>query len=207
MTTMARHSGSRRRSAPSRRSRSAMSEAMSAPTGASSGERSTSIGRRRRRRMMSRQELTTSRRSQASKRSGSRSAGQVPPGSDEPLLDRVARELRVAEDQAGGRVQPRDRRAGERFEGVMIAPLRSLDQVPLIHDGPRGSVRPSGRITDRMASPSRESFHGRASAAAVAGRRVMSSIRSWPDYRNLKDPMIGIAWVTRSSKRAGSLDR
>ena len=49
--------------------------------------------------------------------------GQVPPGADEPLLDRVARELRVAEDQPGCRVQPRDGRADEHGEGVMIASL------------------------------------------------------------------------------------
>src|SRR5206468_10766449 len=32
--------------------------------------------------------------------------GQVAPGADEPLLDRVARELRVPEDQSGSRIQP-----------------------------------------------------------------------------------------------------
>ena len=59
---------------------------------------------------------------------------QVPPGSDEPVLDRVARELGVPKDQTRGGVQARDLRPGERFEGVMIAPLRSLDQVPVVHD-------------------------------------------------------------------------
>ena len=39
---------------------------------------------------------------------------QVPPGADEPFLDRVARELRVPEDQPGCRVQPGDGRAGKR---------------------------------------------------------------------------------------------
>jgi hypothetical protein len=52
---------------------------------------------------------------------------QVPPGSDEPFLDRVTRELRVPEDQPGCRVQPSDDRAGKQREGVMIALLRSLD--------------------------------------------------------------------------------
>src|SRR5689334_20362739 len=34
--------------------------------------------------------------------------GQVAPGADQRLLDGVARELAIAEDQAGGRVQPRE---------------------------------------------------------------------------------------------------
>ena len=61
---------------------------------------------------------------------------QVPPGADEAFLDGVARELRVAEDQAGGCVQPRDGRAGERGEGVMIALLCPFDEVSLVHDSP-----------------------------------------------------------------------
>jgi len=61
---------------------------------------------------------------------------QVPPCADESILDRVSRELRVPEDQPGGRVQPRDGRAGERGEGVMIAPLCPFDEVSLVHDSP-----------------------------------------------------------------------
>ena len=62
--------------------------------------------------------------------------GQVPPGSDEALLDRVSRELVVPEDQSGSRIQPRDERAGQHGEGVMIAPLRSLDEFSLVHGHP-----------------------------------------------------------------------
>ena len=58
---------------------------------------------------------------------------QVAPGSDERLLDRVAGQLRVPEDEAGGLVQPRDGPAGEFGEGVMIAPPRSLDESTLVH--------------------------------------------------------------------------
>jgi hypothetical protein len=58
---------------------------------------------------------------------------QVTPGPDECLLDRVARELRVAEDQSGRRVQPRERRVDESGEGVMIASLRSIDECSLVH--------------------------------------------------------------------------
>lgn len=59
--------------------------------------------------------------------------GQVSPGSDEGVLDCVSRELAVPEDQAGGSVQPRDGRAGELREGVMIALPRSLDETSLVH--------------------------------------------------------------------------
>ena len=59
--------------------------------------------------------------------------GEMPPGSDVALLDRVARELRVPEDEPGRRVQPHDGRVDELGEGVMIAPLRSLDEKSLVH--------------------------------------------------------------------------
>ena len=59
---------------------------------------------------------------------------QVAPGADEGLLDRVARELRVPEDEASGRVQPREGRIDERREGVMIASLRPTDELSLVHD-------------------------------------------------------------------------
>ena len=61
---------------------------------------------------------------------------QVSPGGDEALLDRVSRELVVPEDQSGCRVQPRDGRAGEHGEGVMIAPPRTLDELSLVHGHP-----------------------------------------------------------------------
>ena len=48
-------------------------------------------------------------------------AGQIAPGSDERLLDRVARELRVPEDEASRSVQPRAGRASKHRKGVMIA--------------------------------------------------------------------------------------
>ena len=61
---------------------------------------------------------------------------QVAPGADEAVLDRVAGQLRVAKDQAGGCVEPGDGRAGERGEGVMIALPCPFDEVPLVHDSP-----------------------------------------------------------------------
>ena len=62
--------------------------------------------------------------------------GQVPPGSDETLLDRVPRELVVPEDQSGSRIQPRDEREGQHGEGIAIAPLCSLDEFSLVHGHP-----------------------------------------------------------------------
>ena len=59
--------------------------------------------------------------------------GEMSPGSEVALLDRVACELRVPEDEPGCRVQPHDGRVDELREGLMIAPLRSLDEKSLVH--------------------------------------------------------------------------
>src|SRR4029079_4632450 len=56
--------------------------------------------------------------------------GQVPPGADEAVLDRVARELRVPDDEAGRRVQPRKRPIDARGEGGMIALPRAVERPP-----------------------------------------------------------------------------
>ena len=58
---------------------------------------------------------------------------QLPPGADERLLDRVARELRVPEDEPGGSVQPREGWVDEPREGVRIAPPRAIDELSLVH--------------------------------------------------------------------------
>ena len=71
--------------------------------------------------------------------------GQVAPGSDEGILDRVARELAVSEDQSSSCVQPREGSASDRGEGVMIAPSRSLDETTLVH----------GRLSIRRGTPGR----------------------------------------------------
>ena len=71
--------------------------------------------------------------------------GQVPPGSHQRVLDRVARELRVPKDEARGRVQPRSRRRGEHGEGVVIASPRPARRAPA---GPRPLIpraRPAKR--------------------------------------------------------------
>jgi hypothetical protein len=67
---------------------------------------------------------------------------QVAPGPDERLLDRIARELTVAEDQAGGRVQSCCSCPHEHRERVAIAPTCAFHERPLVH-GPslRGATR------------------------------------------------------------------
>jgi hypothetical protein len=55
---------------------------------------------------------------------------------EKSVLDRVSRELVVPEDQSGRPVQPRDERAGKHGEGVMIASLRALDELSLVHGHP-----------------------------------------------------------------------
>jgi len=72
-------------------------------------------------------------------------ARQIPPRLDECVLDRVARELRVPEDQASRRVQPRDDPADERGEGVMIALSGPLDESSLVHRRSPVSARPFDR--------------------------------------------------------------
>ena len=90
-------------------------------------------------------------------------SGQVSPGSDERLLDRVARELRVAEDQAGCRVQPREVHVEERGEGVMLASPRSLDQASLVPGRPCFGTA-TAVVLDRVWRPCRP----KGSTAAVS---------------------------------------
>jgi hypothetical protein len=63
-------------------------------------------------------------------------AREVAPGSDVRVLDRVASQLPVAEDEASDRLQTRDRALDEQREGVMVASACPLDETPLIHGCP-----------------------------------------------------------------------
>ena len=58
---------------------------------------------------------------------------QISPGSDEGLLDRVAGQLRVPEDEPSGPVQRRGGPAGKLGEGVMIACPRLYHESSLVH--------------------------------------------------------------------------
>ena len=83
---------------------------------------------------------------------------EIPPGSDQALLDRVACELRVAEDEPRRLIQPHDSRAGELGEGVMIASLRALHEPSLVHGRLVLSARPWWSCSQGMASASAERF-------------------------------------------------
>ena len=60
--------------------------------------------------------------------------GQVAPCPDEALLNRILREVRIAEDQTGGCVQPPKGAIDQLGEGVMIASLCPVDELSSIHD-------------------------------------------------------------------------
>lgn len=85
---------------------------------------------------------------------------KVAPRPDERLLDRVAGQVGIAQDEEGGCVQPGETDIDERGEGVMIASPRSLDESSLIHGRltDPGRRDPSGRARQGMAPASRDSF-------------------------------------------------
>jgi hypothetical protein len=86
--------------------------------------------------------------------------GKIAPGSNEGILDRVSRELTVPEDEASGRVQPREGSAGNHGKGVMIALPRSLDETTLIH----------GRLSFRRGTSAVLGCYGDAILEIVPGR-------------------------------------
>jgi hypothetical protein len=67
-------------------------------------------------------------------------AREVAPRSDVGVLDRVAGEFLVPQNQARDRLQPRDRPADEPPEGVMIASACPFDEIPLVHGHPRDAT-------------------------------------------------------------------
>jgi hypothetical protein len=67
---------------------------------------------------------------------------EIPPGPDQRLLDRVACELGVPEDEASGLVQPHDGGASELGEGVMIASVCPLHEPSLVHGRLAHRTRP-----------------------------------------------------------------
>src|SRR5262245_64369233 len=113
--------------------------------------------------------------------------GQAPPGANETLLDRVARELRVPEDQPVRRVQPRDQPADEHVEGVMIASHRPVHELSLVHGGPPGCCAAIRSRSDGMAAIFWQEVPGgrnrgqtalaatRSSGAGVAGSAAWAS--------------------------------
>lgn len=65
--------------------------------------------------------------------SGIAQPGQVAPDPQVCVLDRVLRELGVAQDEASDGLQMDDRPGDELSESVCIPPPSSLDEIPLIH--------------------------------------------------------------------------
>ena len=75
---------------------------------------------------------------------------QVAPRTDQGLLHGVLGPVGVTEDESCGRVQPTDRGACKRLEGVMIAPLRPLHELSL-HGGLTDLCAPFGRAVQYVA--------------------------------------------------------
>src|SRR6476659_1884170 len=78
---------------------------------------------------------------------GAAQGGQVTPGPDERLLDGVLGLVWIAQDEPGGGIQPEDRGACQRGEGVMIASSRSLHEL-LLHHAPRQWHRRHGVLIE-----------------------------------------------------------
>ena len=104
--------------------------------------------RRFRRRASSIAALTISRWSQASNPAGISQSRQVAPGPDECLLDRVAGDIAITGDEAGGRVQSRGGCSCKHGKGVAIASLCLFHERPLVHG--RSLVRRDSRGRARM---------------------------------------------------------
>ena len=101
---------------------------------------------------------------------------KVPPSSNEPLLDRVSRELVIPEDESGRRVQARDERAGKQCEGVMIAALCPLDELSLVHGDPSGDGAASMSRSDGMSPRFAKGFPGFRADARLCEPRGSESI-------------------------------
>src|SRR4029078_4799778 len=114
--------------------------------------------------------------------------GQIAPGADHRLLDGVARELAVAEDQAGGRVQPREAHVEESSGGVMLALPRSLDESSLVH-GRLVSDTAFVVVLDSVWRPCRRK--------GSVGRYGFRELHALDDAHRLRDARIPVWWVGR----------
>ena len=68
---------------------------------------------------------------------------EVAPGPDVGILDGVAGELLVPEDQSRHGFHLGDGLADEQGKGILIAPPCSLDEIPLVHGHPRDAPTPA----------------------------------------------------------------
>ena len=60
---------------------------------------------------------------------------QAAPRPDQGVLDGVLGQIRIAQDEAGGGIQPRTGHAGEFSKGMPVASLRSNHEPVLVHVG------------------------------------------------------------------------
>ena len=67
------------------------------------------------------------------------------PGTDQGILDRVLRLVRISQDQAGEAEQPIARGGGEEFERLMVAVSCRLDEIAL-HRSLRPTARPDSPL-------------------------------------------------------------
>ena len=109
---------------------------------------------------------------------------QVSPGLDQRLLDRVARELRVVEDQSGRCVQPRDGPVDEHGEGVMIASSGPLDELSLVHRRPPCDGPTTRSCSNRTVPAAAHSFP-RPRLPRRSRIRATPSLRAFPMTRIL----------------------
>ncbi len=86
-------------------------------------------------------ELRSSRFSQASNRSGSRSSGEIAPAADQRLLNGVLRAVEIPKDQPGDPVQVIDERGHQDVERVSITLPRQPHQLRLRHRSLAFSLR------------------------------------------------------------------
>ena len=95
---------------------------------------------------------------------------EVPPRPDQAFLDGVLGRAIVPEDPPGDRVQPIDRCPGERREGLVIAALCPLDDVPR-HPLPR--LRPALGRSGSMASAEGDSINPPCTIAPMFERTAL----------------------------------
>ena len=82
-------------------------------------------------------------------------ASELSPRPEQGFLYGVARKLRIPEDESGSDVQPYHGSTDKLGEGLMVAPLCSLDEPSLIHGYPLPASRPGGRslkVNDEVAA-------------------------------------------------------
>jgi hypothetical protein len=127
--------------------------------------------------------------------------GQIPPGADEGLLDRVLRRLGVARDESSNGIEPGSRGACQALEGVMIASSRPFHEFP-VHLA-LDPARPGGRVHPQWRTDPAEVFP----ESHILWRGLGSTDRirrspcaaGWGKLRRLLDRADGELWARSST--------